>query len=261
VTLVASPHLGPNALPVPRALSLELTEARALSPTVRSLVFRTTDGSELRWRGGQHVELLVPPAVPGAGIAQKRDYSIARAFDPSQPDRFEIAVTRVDAGPASESLHALPVGARLDAYGPKGRFFLRPEAGVPAIFVAHGTGLSPLRAMIEEALAEPAPALAPSRLTLLAGFRAEPDILWRDAFEALAARHPDRLALHFTLSRPTTAWPGLRGRVQAHVASLVPPDRRVQAYLCGLREMTDDVARLLADAGVPDASIFTEEYD
>jgi ferredoxin-NADP reductase len=254
----------PSPLPVPRALSLELAEARPLSPTVRSLVFRTTDGAAMPWRAGQHVELVVPPPAPGAGLAQKRDYSIATAHDPARPDRFEIGVTRVDGGPASEALHALPVGARVQAYGPKGRFFFRPEPGVPALFVAHGTGLSPLRAMLEEALAAEErgaqPPTAP-RLTLLAGFRTERDILWRDALEALARRHPDRFVLHVTLSRPSPEWTGLRGRVQAHVASLLPADRRVQAYLCGLREMTDDVARLLTDAGVPSASIFTEEYD
>jgi len=239
--------------PAPRALSLVLESAGPLSKNVRSMIFRTHDAARVDWLAGQHIELLVPGAT--GQLAQKRDYSIATAPHPQRPDRFEIAVTRVDEGPASQVLHALPIGATLAAYGPKGAFRFRPEPRVPVLFVAHGTGLSPLRAMLLEALDDAPP------MTLLAGFRTPEDVLWGDQLRALAAEHPTAFTFAPTLSRPPSEWTGLRGRVQAHVAQYVPADRRMQAYLCGLREMTDDVTERLIALGVGEKSIFIEEYD
>jgi len=247
------PHRSPHA---PRALDLVLEDARPLSTNVRSLVLRSADGSVIEWLAGQHIELVVPGAT--GQLAQKRDYSIATAPNPQRPDRFEIAVTRVDEGPASQVLHALPIGATLAAYGPKGAFRFRPEPHVPVLFVAHGTGLSPLRAMLLEALHDAASA---PPMTLLAGFRTPEDVLWGDALRALAAEHPSTFTFAPTLSRPSSEWTGLRGRVQTHIAHYVPADRRVQAYLCGLREMTDDVTERLLALGLAEKSIFTEEYD
>ena len=241
-----------------------LEDAHPLSTNVRSLVLRSADGSVIDWLAGQHIELVVPPdagplaATRGHQLAQKRDYSIATAPHPQRPDRFEIAVTRVDDGPASQVLHALPIGATLAAYGPKGAFRFRPEPQVPVLFVAHGTGLSPLRAMLLEALHDAASA---PPMTLLAGFRTPEDVLWGDALRALAAEHPTAFTFAPTLSRPSSEWTGMRGRVQAHITQYVPSDRRIQAYLCGLREMTNDVTERLVALGVPEKSIFTEEYD
>ena len=241
--------------PAPRELLLVLDAARPLSQNVRSLVLRSENGAPIEWLAGQHIELVVPG---GAGqLAQKRDYSIASAPEPGRTDRFEIAVTRVDDGPASQVLHALPVGTQLRANGPKGGFRFRPEAGVPVVFIAHGTGLSPLRSMLLHALRD---AHAPP-MTLLAGFRTEDDVLWNEELLALAAAHGDRFVFAPTLSRPSSSWKGLRGRVQAHVSALVPAGARLQAYLCGLREMTDDVSELLVARGVAETAIFTEEYD
>src|SRR6516165_3794873 len=126
----------------------ELLAARLLSPSVRSLVFRTVDGSAVGHVSGQYLDLIVP--TPG-GLAYKRSYSIASAPDAEHPDRFEIAVTRVEGGPTSGALHALPVGAVVELEGPTGSFVRRPpERQHPALFVATGTGLAPIRAILAE---------------------------------------------------------------------------------------------------------------
>ena len=240
--------------PLPRRTKLELVDAAPLSPSVRALTFDTTDRAPFEWIPGQYLALY----VPGTPIVSKRDYSIACAPDPDAPSRLEIAVTRVEDGPASIALHELAVGSEIEAFGPQGAFVLRPEPGVPILFVAAGTGLAPIRAMIQRAIrsSDTPP------MTLLFGCRNESNLLWGEELTSLAATLPERFRFEPTLSRGGPTWPGRRGHVQAHLDELAARGSTLQAYVCGLRAMTDEVtARLVSEHHIEQARVFTEEYD
>jgi ferredoxin-NADP reductase len=245
-----------------RRRKAELLEASALSPSVRSLIFRTADGSAVGHLAGQYVDLVVPTA---RGIPFKRSYSIASAPDGHlardgrlAPDRFEIAVTRVEGGPTSEALHALAPGAVVELEGPLGVFLRPPEHRArPALFVATGTGLAPLRAMLaaDVAVADGPP------LELLFGCRTPADVLWADELHAWQASCP-RFRLHVTLSRAPPDWRGLVGYVQRYAHALARALPHAHAYVCGLSAMVDDVAALLErDVGMPHADVHYEVYD
>lgn len=232
--------------------TLELADARMLSPSVRELVFRTTDDRPFDFLAGQWVKLYL-----GEGI--ERDYSIATAPDPERPDRFALAITRVEGGPGSERLHALPVGARIDARGPNGLFVREDEERAhPALYVGTGTGLAPLRAMLQEELRSPE---GPPQV-LLFGARTEDDVLWRDELDALAARSP-RFRYEITLSRADTAvWKGRCGWVQHHVPELLATVSSAHVYVCGLSRMVGEVRRVLKEElGVDRRRVHSERYD
>lgn len=240
---------------MPSRRKAELLEARALSPSVRSLIFRTADGGPVGHLAGQYVDLVVPTA---RGIPFKRSYSIASAPDAARPDRFEIAVTRVEGGPTSEALHALAPGAVVELEGPTGVFLRPPEHRArPALFVATGTGLAPLRAMLAEDVALP----EGPPLVLLFGCRTPADLLWADELHAWQASCP-RFRLHVTLSRAPPEWRGLVGYVQRHAHGLAHALPGAHAYVCGLSAMVDDVVALLErDVGMPHADVHYEVYD
>ena len=186
------------ARPAAQRRRFVLEAAERISPSVRHLVLSTEDGAPFTYLPGQWLKLYLP------GL--ERDYSIASAPSASRPGRVELIVTQVENGPGSTELHRLPIGAAIEALGPNG-LFVREEAerSQPALYVATGTGLAPLRAMIEDALArgETAPR------TLLFGARTEADLLFRTELEALAAR--GQLRYEPTLSRAGESWPGRRG--------------------------------------------------
>ncbi|AKF08390.1 ferredoxin--NADP reductase [Sandaracinus amylolyticus] len=233
--------------------TVELTDARMLSPTVRELVFRTTDGRAFDFLAGQWVKLHL-----GGGI--DRDYSIASAPDASAPDRFALAVTLVEGGPGSERLHAMELGTRVDARGPNG-LFVREDAerDAPALYVGTGTGLAPLRAMLQEELRRED---GPPQV-LLFGSRTEEDILWREELEGWAARHP-RFRLELTLSRADTRiWKGRCGWVQHHLHELLPTmPGAPHVYVCGLSKMVSEVRRTLKDELRLDRRhVHSERYD
>jgi ferredoxin-NADP reductase len=233
----------------------QLIDARMLSGSVRSLTFRTSDGSAVGHLAGQYFDILVPT---GRGLPFKRAYSIASPPAPGDPARFDIAVTRVEGGPTSEALHALLPGQTVEIDGPQGAFVRRAtERARPALFVATGTGLAPLRAMLSEdvIVADGPP------LVLLFGCRTPSDILWGEELRAWEQTCP-RFRLHVTLSRAPPEWKGLVGYVQRHACEVAQSLAGAHAYVCGLSPMVDEVVVLLErSAGLSRAEVHFEVYD
>lgn len=240
----------------PPTFEVRLSRARMLSPNVRELAWSRTDGLPFDFAAGQWVSLILPLEEGEA----RRAYSIASA--PEGTPTFEVAITHVSGGPGSTYLHALPEGSLIRAIGPQG-FFTRPkDATHPALFIGTGTGVTPLRSMIKNALA--AGSNAPLRL--LFGTRREEDRIYRDELEALAAKHPN-FSAQYTLSQGRDDWSGLRGYVQTHVEaawreletkSAEPP----HAYICGLERMVGAVRELLRkQMGVDRKQVHSERYD
>lgn len=243
-------------MPPPPTFDVRLARARMISPNVRELGFERVDGAPFAFQAGQWASLVLPLAEGEA----RRAYSIASP--PDGTGRFELAITKVDGGPGSTFLHALEPGATLRVIGPQGFFTRAPTAGHPSLFVGTGTGVTPLRSMIKDALAhgDKAP------LTLLFGVRRPEDRLYVEELEELTAAHPQFRAI-YTLSRPTPEWSGLTGYVQTHVTPLwreleahgsAPP----HVYICGLERMVGAVRDLLRkEMGVERKQVHSERYD
>jgi ferredoxin-NADP reductase len=235
--------------------NVELVAAASLSPTVRALTLRCMDGQPLGHVAGQWVNVDVPT---GGEVIARRAYSVASSPSPRHGDRFELAVTRVDAGQgASQALHALPVGGQLAIDGPHGFFTREQERNTPALLVGTGTGVCPLLAMLEDELVQSdGPPLG-----LLFGCRSEQDILFRDRLEAWARDCP-RFRLWVTLSRPSAGWTGWTGYVQTHLGEILPELQRPHVYVCGLTKMVSEVRRVLKEQhGYDRKLIHSERYD
>lgn len=246
-------------MPPPPPFHVRLASARPLTPQVRELCFERADGQPMTHRPGQWVNLAIH--LPSGGELL-RAYSIASPPDGSP--RFSLAVTRVAEGPGSKFLHELTPGTEVLALGPHGFFTREPGESAPSLFVATGTGLTPLRSMLRAALA----AGAREPLWLLVGVRNETDMLYRDEFEALAAAHPN-LRVLYSLSRPPPAWGGLSGYVQEHVPELWRrlseeggPGAEPHLYVCGLERMVSVVRSLVRkQLNVPRTRVHSERYD
>ena len=171
-------------MPPPPTFDVRLARARMLSPNVRELGFERVDSSAAPFvfTAGQWVSLVLPLAEGEA----RRAYSIASP--PDGTSTFEVAITKVVGGPGSTYLHELPLGSTLRVIGPQGFFTRAPNAGHPSLFVGTGTGVTPLRSMIKDALA----AGETSPMVLLFGARHEADRLYRDELEALTHAVVDR---------------------------------------------------------------------
>src|ERR1700722_17348003 len=244
-------------MPVPPPpFEARLVRTRALTPNVRELGFERVAGQPMAFEPGQwvNVDLLVAEGAP-----VRRSYSIASAPDGSP--YFEIAVTLVQGGPGSSWLHGVEPGVVLTFLGPHG-FFTRPKIGPASLFVATGTGVTPMRSMARAALA----AGAREPMWFLLGVRHEDDALYSDELTALARDH-DFIRFEPTLSQPRGPWPGRRGYVQAHVKELWAELRaqgagEPHAYICGLERMVGSVRTIFREEmGLPRQQVHSERYD
>lgn len=242
--------------PPPETFTATLVAARAVTPRVRELVFEREGGAPFDFRSGQWVSLVLP-VLDEKGRPLRRSYSLASV--PTGSARFELVVTKVDGGPGSTFLHEAPVGTTLEVKGPQGTFARPVDAG-PSLFVATGTGIAPFRGMLHDALA----AGRTEPLWVLFGVRSPADLLYREEFEALAARHANVRFL-VSMSRPPPEWTGLTGYVQAHVLGLwreLATHGTPHAYICGVKKMlleTRDV--LKAQGGADRKQLHLESYD
>ncbi len=245
----------------PPSFYARLVSSRTLTPSVRELTFEKPDGP-MRFAPGQWVNLTLPEAEPGTQLV--RAYSIASA--PDESSRFSLAVTRVEQGRASKLLHELSLGEQVRVSGPQGFFTRDANAGIPSLFVGTGTGLTPFLSMLRAAAA----VRATEPLWLLAGVRTEADCLYSQELTKAAAQLPG-LRVHYTLSKPSSDWPGHTGYVQSHLASLwsgllkelqgtaLPPP---QVYVCGLERMVKAVREHFRKGlGLPRERVQTERYD
>jgi len=244
----------------PPTFDARLVRTQMLAPSVRELTFERVDGQPMVFGAGQFCNAILPLAHELDGSHIKRSYSIASP--PRATPTFELAITLVQDGRASAWLHAMTPGTVLPFTGPHG-FFTRPAAAAsPSLMVATGTGVTPIRSMVLDAVA--AGSQAP--MWILLGVRHEKDLLYERELRDLAERHPF-VRFEPTLSQPRGAWAGRRGYVQTHVRELwealaARTEQPPHGYVCGLERMVSSVRSLLrTEMSVPRAQVHSERYD
>jgi CDP-4-dehydro-6-deoxyglucose reductase len=211
-----------------------LTGFREIGPNTRHFEFESPD-----WK---------PAFVPGQFLSlthgeTTRAYSIA---SPPGETGFALCANLVADGRFSPFLFAMKPGDELDFKGPYGAFIMKRPVS-DSIFVATGTGIAPFRSMLLSRLDRP--------VTLIFGTRHREGLLYGEELRTLPIDYRP------TLTRPPADWPGLTGRVQPHVLRALGDRRDVDIYICGLREMVDDLRASLKELGVDRKRMVYEKYD
>ena len=225
-----------------------LARIETLTGTTKHFVFEVAGPKPFGFTAGQFVSLY----LRRSDHEDNRAYSIASA---PNSNRFDLCLNRVPDGYFSNHLCDLVPGATIDFEGPFGFFVLR-QPPRDSVFIATGTGIAPIRGMLQELFAQG----CHRQIWLLLGVRYADTILYRQEFEDLAGRHSN---FHFwpTLSRPEPDWSGRRGLVQEHMERLVAERPDLDAYVCGLKAMADDVRQRLKMRGFDRKQIRYEKYD
>jgi CDP-4-dehydro-6-deoxyglucose reductase len=230
-------------------MKARLVGSRELAPATRHFEFEA-----LEWNGrfvpGQFLSLT-------ATIAENE---ITRAYSIASPPlvsgkTFALCANLVDDGRFSPCLFALNPGDEIEFKGPYGAFIpRRPMAD--SIFVATGTGIAPFRAMLHSVLSEQ----PDRRFTLIFGVRHREGLLYDEELRGLASTYPN---FHYrpTLTRPPEGWTERTGRVQSHTLEALGDRRDIDVYICGLREMVDDLRAILKGVGLDRKRIVYEKYD
>jgi NAD(P)H-flavin reductase len=202
-------------------------------------------GPPLEWLPGQSLAVETP--------ARPR---LWRWYSPANPPgggTAELHVRRVDGGQVSPALAALKPRDRVRLWGPSGTMTLDTASGRDILMAAWSTGIAPLKAILGQLAAMP----APPRVHLFAGARRPEGLYDMAALEELAARCP-----WLTLTPVVTAgrdWPGETGRMHEVIARRGDWADR-DAYLAGPGEMTAETTAYLTGAGMPPEHVHAEDF-
>ena len=196
-----------------------------------------------RYQAGQFLSFK----IPHEGMVLTRSYSLASAPDVDPAPK--VTVKRIDDGRVSNWINdSVKPGDDLQVVPPAGLFLLNDKTR-PVTFFAGGSGITPCISIIKTALTG-----SLRNLRLVYANRDQRSIIFQEELQALASKHPDRLALIHSLD-DRDGFLDLK-RVEHYAVDCLEGD----FYLCGPGVFMDTVERALAALHVPGDQIHIERF-
>jgi 3-phenylpropionate/trans-cinnamate dioxygenase ferredoxin reductase subunit len=218
-----------------------------LTHDINRLVIQLDDS--LAYKAGQYADLTLD-SLP----QQRRSFSFA---SPVQADaKVSFFIRRVPGGLFTSRVDEQPLlGEGVTVEGPLGDFHLRASEAL-LLLIAGGSGLAPVLAILQDALAQGVERPA----TLLFGAREERDLYALEHISAIAAQWcaPFRFVPVLSEAGSDAHWRGERGLVTSLIPALAEPG--AHAYLCGPPAMIDSALVLLRKAGLPGEHIHADRF-
>jgi CDP-4-dehydro-6-deoxyglucose reductase, E3 len=233
------------------------------APDVMVLRLQLPATQAFSYRAGQYIEFILKDG-------HRRSYSMANA-----PSRVKDVAP---AAPGTTPLNAIelhlrhmPGGLFTDAVfstmkekdilrveGPLGTFFVREDSERPMVLLASGTGLAPIKAIVEQLQFK-----GNTRpVVLYWGCRTMADLYLHD-WALQQARELPWLSYVPVLSepKPEDAWTGRTGFVHRAVLADLPDLSLHEVYACGAPVMVDAARReFTANAGLPDEFFYADAF-
>ena len=194
------------------------------------------------------------------GIAEREErvpYSIASApAETAQTGLLDFLIKVEPSGRWGHQFDGLDPGMRIGIQGPYGSFtFPANPAESRFLFIAGGTGIAPVRAMIRQAVLSG----VKGRMKLLYSARTADDFAYLPELGEMSARDGLELRLQVTREAPEQ-WTAARGRIGlARLAPLVD-DPATLCFVCGPESMVADVSPMLQGLGIDKERIRVEEW-
>lgn len=219
-----------------RHLVCGVTAVDELTHDIRRVRMQILDGGPYDFSAGQYARVEFPgqPA---------RDYSMANRPDEAT---IEFHIRLVPEGAVTPFVaKRLKVGNKVKVFGPHGTSYWRERHTGPIVALAGGSGLAPIKSIVETALADG----AAQPIHLYVGARDERDLYLEDHFKKLARKHRNLsfVPVLSEASKPTRRRTGfLAEAVRADFPSL----DGAKAYLAGPPAMVETAVAALEELGL-----------
>jgi CDP-4-dehydro-6-deoxyglucose reductase len=237
--------LGGITLPQPKTLPCRIAELDKLAPDVLRVKLRLPPTSTFSFIPGQYIDVI---GINGT----RRSYSLANASDSEK--LLELHVRAVSGGTMSDYwFNHAKSNDLLRLNGPLGTFFLRECKNTDIYFLATGTGIAPVKAMLESLIHVPEDQ-QPQSITVLWGGR-KPEDFYIDL-----AAIPGKYRYIPVISRPHKDWTGAEGYVQNILLSTAPDLSNAVIYACGSDNMIHSAKQVLSNAGLPLARFYSDAF-
>lgn len=223
------------------AYQMKLVDRREIARATMAFWFQT-NGAKYEFQAGQHADFAFMHPSEGDETDNLRTFSLASS--PHDQGLVMIAMRMRETG-FKTALKVAPLGT------------LQTNFARPAVYLAGGIGITPMRSILQWASLE----RAPHQLYLFYSNRDAEDAAFLEELEGLAAQNP-KFTFIPTLTRSTSqAWPHERGPINRALLT-----RHLQGingpvyYLAGPSGMVSAMSTLLHFLSVSDDDIKTEEF-
>jgi CDP-4-dehydro-6-deoxyglucose reductase len=237
--------LGSIELPPPKTVPCRISELKRMAPDILKVLLRLPPNTEFRFIPGQYIDVIGPNGV-------RRSYSLANSSFANQ--FLELHIKAVDGGALSSYwFNRAKPNDLLRLIGPLGTFFLRRSANTNLVFLATGTGVAPIKAILESMATLPAEVHPKTVTVIWGGRRSEDFYLDNDEF-------PLSLTYIPVQSHPDASWTGARGYVQFALLALRPDLAETDVYACGSIAMIQSARSALLEAGLPPDRFYSDAF-
>ncbi len=229
-------------------LTLPIREVLPATPRARIVRF-DLNGHTFDYAPGQAV------TIANHGQEKRRPYSIAASPEDARRDGWLELLVGVNAEGTPGAHLTLDAGQLVDVDGPLGTFTFPPDPPERRfVFIAGGTGIAPLRAMLQRALHLPH-----RNIGLFYSVRTPDEFAFESELKTLAKA--GEIELRQTVTRVTDQdWTGARGRLNRDALAELVHDPATLCFVCGPPALVDEMPRILSELGIPRERIRIEEW-
>ncbi|KAJ3000643.1 NADH-cytochrome b5 reductase [Globomyces sp. JEL0801] len=153
--------------------------------------------------------------------------------DPAVKDTgyFDLVVKKYPDGKMSKHIHEMKVGDTLEMKGPMVKYEYVPNKDKHIGMIAGGSGLTPMIQVIQRVISDPSDH---TKLTLVFANETEEDILLKKYLDNVAETFPDKLKVHYVVTKPGKGWTQSSGFVnESIIKNFMPGPGSGKVFVCG----------------------------
>ena len=215
-----------------------------LTDNILKIVLRLPPNSNFNFNSGQYVNIIKGNI--------NRSYSIANCSD--HKNQLEFFIKNYEKGLMSEYFFKeAKINDLLRLEGPLGTFFLRDSSFKNIIFLATGTGIAPIKSILEK-LHESSVRYKNKIFWVIIGARYQEDLFWEPNFKNLNIKYIP------VLSRQENDWNGAKGYVQDIVLKRQIDLEMTQVYACGSNDMINSAKELFFKNNLKENNFFSDAF-
>ena len=215
-----------------------------LTDDILKIVLRIPPNSNFNFNSGQYVNIIKGNLT--------RSYSIANSSN--HKNQLEFFIKKYTNGLMSEYFFKeAKINDLLRLEGPIGTFFLRDSSLKNIIFLSTGTGIAPIKSILE-GLEKSHEQYQNKNLWLIVGARYQKDLFWEPNFKNLNIKYIP------VLSRQVNGWNGAKGYVQNIVLKQQIDLENTQVYACGSNDMINSAKELFFKNNLKENNFFSDAF-
>ena len=215
-----------------------------LTDDVIRVVLRLPPNSNFNFNSGQYVNIIKGSLT--------RSYSIANSSD--HKNQLEFFIKKYTNGLMSEYFFKeAKINDLLRLEGPIGTFFLRDSIYNNIVFLATGTGIAPIKSILE-GLDKSHEQYQNKKMWVIVGARHQEDLFWEPNFKNLNIKYVP------VLSRQDNDWNGAKGYVQDIALKQQINLETTQVYACGSNDMINSAKELFFKNNLKENNFFSDAF-